>query len=64
MSGANFFGETMEWWGFAIACWTLPALVFAVMTTVMIGTRALTHHRYYNYIYVMAILICVGVGII
>ncbi len=24
VSGANFFGEILEWTGFAIAAWTLP----------------------------------------
>jgi 3-oxo-5-alpha-steroid 4-dehydrogenase 1 len=47
VSGANFFGETVEWVGFAIACWSLPAVVFAIFTTCMIGTRALSHHRFY-----------------
>ena len=45
VSGANYFGETLEWWGFAIANWSWPALSFAFFTMCMIGTRALQHHR-------------------
>ncbi|KAJ8308087.1 hypothetical protein KUTeg_012961, partial [Tegillarca granosa] len=44
VSGANFFGESVEWWGFGIACGTLPALAFAIFTTLTIGPRACSHH--------------------
>ena len=46
VSGANYFGETVEWIGFAIACWNLPAAMFALLTASMIGTRAMGHHKY------------------
>jgi hypothetical protein len=32
VSGANFFGEMVEWLGFAIAARTLPAFAFAFFT--------------------------------
>ena len=47
VSGANFFGEIVEWAGFALAAWSLPALAFAVFTFANIAPRAATHHRWY-----------------
>ena len=47
VSGANFFGEMVEWAGFAVACWSLPALAFALFTWSNIGPRAVQHHRNY-----------------
>ncbi|KAJ7342075.1 hypothetical protein JRQ81_008677 [Phrynocephalus forsythii] len=45
VSGANFFGEILEWFGYAIATWSLPALTFAIFTLCCIGPRAVHHHR-------------------
>ncbi|XP_042308349.1 LOW QUALITY PROTEIN: 3-oxo-5-alpha-steroid 4-dehydrogenase 2 [Sceloporus undulatus] len=47
VSGANFFGEIIEWFGYAIATWSLPAFAFALFTLCCIGPRAYHHHRYY-----------------
>uniref|UniRef100_A0A3B1JG99 3-oxo-5-alpha-steroid 4-dehydrogenase n=1 Tax=Astyanax mexicanus TaxID=7994 RepID=A0A3B1JG99_ASTMX len=47
VSGANFFGEIMEWCGYAVAAWSLPAFAFAFFTVCSIGPRAYDHHRYY-----------------
>ena len=46
VSGANFFGEIAEWSGFALACWSLPSLSFALFTALNIGPRAIQHHKY------------------
>ena len=46
VSGANFFGEIVEWSGFAIATMSLPALAFAFMTFSSLAPRAFHHHRY------------------
>jgi 3-oxo-5-alpha-steroid 4-dehydrogenase 1 len=51
VSGANFFGEIVEWSGFAIAglaCdnW-LPSFCFAFCTAMNIGPRAIQHHNWY-----------------
>jgi 3-oxo-5-alpha-steroid 4-dehydrogenase 1 len=48
VSGANFFGEIVEWIGFAVAmgC-ALPGLTFAICTAANIGPRAISHHRWY-----------------
>lgn len=37
VSGANFFGEILEWTGFAVAQWSWPGLAFAVFTFSNIG---------------------------
>ncbi len=48
MSSANFFGEIMEWGGWALAARRLPATAFAVFTVLNIGPRAVQHHRWYR----------------
>ncbi|KAG1956148.1 3-oxo-5-alpha-steroid 4-dehydrogenase 2a isoform X2 [Pimephales promelas] len=47
VSGANFFGEIIEWCGYAVASWSFPAFSFALFTICSIGPRAYHHHRYY-----------------
>lgn len=48
VSGANFCGEIIEWTGFAIAGWNLPAFAFALFTFCNIGPRGAQHHQYYQ----------------
>ncbi|BFZ06923.1 hypothetical protein BsWGS_09962 [Bradybaena similaris] len=48
ISGANFFGEIVEWWGFAVLNWTFPAASFAVFTMCNVAPRATQHHRWYK----------------
>jgi steroid 5-alpha reductase family enzyme len=48
VSCANYFGEVVEWTGFAVACWSLPALAFAVYTFCNLGPRAHHHHNWYK----------------
>ncbi len=43
----NYFGEILEWVGWAIATWSLPGLGFAVFTIANVGPRALAHRRWY-----------------
>lgn len=45
VSGANYFGEIVEWFGYAVATWSFPALSFAVFSLCFIGPRAYYHHR-------------------
>lgn len=47
ISCPNHFGEIVQWWGFALMCWNLPALSFAVWTTANLVPRALSHHDWY-----------------
>ncbi|CAG8608550.1 8937_t:CDS:1 [Funneliformis mosseae] len=45
----NYLGETIEWIGFAIACWySLPALLFAIMTPANLFPRARKTFQWYN----------------
>uniref|UniRef100_A0A3P9A9X2 3-oxo-5alpha-steroid 4-dehydrogenase (NADP(+)) n=1 Tax=Esox lucius TaxID=8010 RepID=A0A3P9A9X2_ESOLU len=48
VSGANYFGEIVEWLGYAIATWSMTGFSFAFCTLCFIGPRALHHHRYYH----------------
>lgn len=45
ISCPNYFGEIMEWIGYAILGWNLPALAFAIFTFANIGPRAIAHHK-------------------
>ena len=47
VSGANFFGEIVEWTGFAIASGSLAATAFALFTAINIAPRAYHHHLSY-----------------
>ena len=44
----NYFGEIVEWVGWAIATWALPTLAFAVWTAANLVPRARTHHVWYR----------------
>mmetsp|Transcript_7241 Transcript_7241/g.8299 ORF Transcript_7241/g.8299 Transcript_7241/m.8299 type:complete len:172 (+) Transcript_7241:120-635(+) len=47
VSGANYFGEIVEWFGFGLATLSLPGITFAVCTLANIGPRAIQHHQWY-----------------
>ncbi|XP_065833282.1 3-oxo-5-alpha-steroid 4-dehydrogenase 1-like [Oscarella lobularis] len=48
VSGANFFGEVVEWIGFGLAGWSLPSLVLPIMSALNLIPRALHHHQNYH----------------
>lgn len=48
ISCPNFFGEIIEWSGYALLCWSLPALSFFIWTFCNLMPRALSHHRWYR----------------
>lgn len=48
VSCANYFGETIEWIGWAVATWSLPGLGFALWTVANLGPRARSHHLWYR----------------
>uniref|UniRef100_A0A4W5MAM3 3-oxo-5-alpha-steroid 4-dehydrogenase C-terminal domain-containing protein n=1 Tax=Hucho hucho TaxID=62062 RepID=A0A4W5MAM3_9TELE len=50
VSGANYFGEIVEWMGYAIATWSLTTFSFAFCSLCFIGRRAFHHHRYMRHI--------------
>jgi 3-oxo-5-alpha-steroid 4-dehydrogenase 1 len=47
LSSPNYFSEIIEWFGFAIMCWSLPGLAFAIWTFANLAPRALTNHKWY-----------------
>ncbi|MCK9422046.1 MAG: 3-oxo-5-alpha-steroid 4-dehydrogenase [Bacteroidales bacterium] len=51
VSCPNHFGEILEWSGFALLTWSLPALAFAIWTLVNLMPRALHHHSWYKEIF-------------
>ena len=48
ISSPNYLGEMLEWIGFAIATWSLPALAFAVWTVANLAPRAAANHAWYK----------------
>ena len=48
VSCPNFFGELLEWTGFAIMTWSPAALVFALWSLFNLVPRALDHHKWYK----------------
>lgn len=48
LSCPNYFGELLEWTGWAIASWSLPGLAFAVWTAANLVPRARANHRWYQ----------------
>ena len=48
ISCPNYFGEIVEWIGWAIATWSLPGLAFAIWTSANLAPRARTHHAWYH----------------
>jgi protein-S-isoprenylcysteine O-methyltransferase Ste14 len=44
----NYLGEIVEWFGWALAAWSLPGLAFAVYTSANLIPRALAHRRWYQ----------------
>lgn len=47
VSSPNLFGEIIEWTGFALMAWNLPALSFMVWTFANLVPRAKNHHDWY-----------------
>ncbi len=48
VSCPNYFGELLEWLGWALATWSTAGLAFAVYTAANLVPRALAHHRWYQ----------------
>jgi len=47
VSCANFFGEIVEWTGFALAAWSFPAIAHLLFTLGNLIPRAMQHHKDY-----------------
>lgn len=48
ISSPNYLGEILEWIGWAILTWSLPALAFAVFTIANLLPRAYKNHKWYR----------------
>ena len=48
ISCPNYFGEILEWTGFAMMSWSLAGLSFCVWTIVNLLPRALANHKWYK----------------
>jgi hypothetical protein len=48
LSCPNYFGEIVEWFGFALATWSPGGLMFALWTMANLVPRAVQHHRWYR----------------
>lgn len=48
VSCPNYFGEIVEWMGFALATWSPTGLLFALWTAANLVPRAVHHHRWYR----------------
>lgn len=48
ISCPNLFGELIQWTGFAIMAWNLPALTFLIWTLANLVPRAIGHHKWYR----------------
>jgi protein-S-isoprenylcysteine O-methyltransferase Ste14 len=48
VSSPNYFGEIVEWLGWALATWSLAGLAFAVYTIANLAPRAMQHHAWYR----------------
>ena len=48
ISCPNYFGEMLEWIGWAVLTWSPAGLSFAVWTIANLAPRAWTHHQWYR----------------
>ena len=48
ISCPNLFGELVQWTGFAIMAWNLPAVSFLIWTGANLIPRAAGHHKWYK----------------
>ncbi len=48
ISCPNYFGEVIEWCGWALLTWSLAGLSFSIWTCANLIPRALTYHRWYK----------------
>jgi hypothetical protein len=48
ISAPNYFGEIIEWLGWAILTWSISGAVFALWTIANLFPRAFAHHQWYK----------------
>tara|TARA_Y100000589_G_scaffold189995_1_gene179913 strand:+ start:41 stop:790 length:750 start_codon:yes stop_codon:yes gene_type:complete len=47
LSAPNYFGEIIEWLGWAILTWSISGLVFLIWVIANLFPRAISHHKWY-----------------
>ncbi len=48
VSSPNYFGEVVEWCGWALATWSAAGLAFALFSFANLAPRAVSNHRWYR----------------
>jgi protein-S-isoprenylcysteine O-methyltransferase Ste14 len=48
ISSPHYFGEIIEWAGWAVMTWSLPGLAFSIFTFANLFPRAVSSHRWYK----------------
>ncbi len=48
ISSPNYFGEIIEWAGWAILTWSSAGFVFFIWTIANLFPRAIAHHKWYQ----------------
>ncbi len=48
VSAPNYFGEIIQWCGWALATWSLAGVSFAAFTAANLIPRGLSHHKWYG----------------
>ena len=48
VSSPNYFGEVVQWSGWALLTWSLPGAAFALWTFANLAPRAVSHHKWYR----------------
>jgi 3-oxo-5-alpha-steroid 4-dehydrogenase 1 len=48
ISCPNYFGEIIQWIGWAVATWSLTGAAFAIWTFANLAPRARAHHKWYH----------------
>ncbi|MGD0340994.1 MAG: 3-oxo-5-alpha-steroid 4-dehydrogenase, partial [Bacteroidales bacterium] len=48
ISCPHYFGEMIEWGGWAMATWSLPGFAFFIFTVANLFPRAILSHRWYK----------------
>jgi protein-S-isoprenylcysteine O-methyltransferase Ste14 len=51
ISCPNYFGEMVEWLGWAVLTWSLSGFAFFIWTAANLVPRALSHHRWYQQVF-------------
>ena len=48
LSAPNYFGEIIEWLGWAILTWSISGVVFLIWVIANLFPRAIAHHKWYK----------------